>query len=156
MGFCNSQITFNCMICTFLFLLLLRTPSFSALSSSAPPPFPPSTSTSPKPHEIQHQSPPTAVPTAPTPQYRVFYIKNTPPFELDKQEQIKKHRRMRHKKNRNKKRKKTTAKKDFKTRPFSVMLPKGFIPPSGSSPCQNAYPNSVAFFCDLAPTSAKP
>ncbi|XP_068323377.1 uncharacterized protein [Pyrus communis] len=147
MGFCNSQITFNCMICTFLFLLLLllRTPSFSALSSFT------STSTSPKPHEIQLQSPPAAVPTAPTPQYRVFYIKNTPPFELDKQEQIKKHRRMRHKK-----RKKTTTKKDFKTRPFSVMLPKGFIPPSGSSPCQNAYPNSVAFFCDLAPTSAKP
>ncbi|KAB2601444.1 hypothetical protein D8674_002449 [Pyrus ussuriensis x Pyrus communis] len=152
MGFCNTQITFNCMICTFLFLLLLllRTPSFSALSSFN------STSTSPKPHEIQLQSPPAAVPTAPTPQYRVFYIKNTPPFELDKQEQIKKHRRMRHKKNRNKKRKKTTTKKDFKTRPFSVMLPKGFIPPSGSSPCQNAYPNSVAFFCDLAPTSAKP
>ncbi|KAB2637197.1 hypothetical protein D8674_027731 [Pyrus ussuriensis x Pyrus communis] len=145
MGFSNSQITFYCMICTFLFLL--RTPSSSALISSSS-----STSASPKPHEIQPQTPTAAIPTAAA----VFYIKNTPPFEMDKQEPIKKNRKMRHKRNMNKKRKKTTTKKDFKTAPFSVMLPKGFVPPSGSSPCHNAYPNSVAFFCDLAPTAAKP
>nr|GLL30217.1 hypothetical protein MIMGU_mgv11b022189mg [Ipomoea trifida] len=31
-------------------------------------------------------------------------------------------------------------------RAFSAMLPKGFVPPSGSSPCHNTYPNSVTFF----------
>ncbi|XP_019189272.1 PREDICTED: uncharacterized protein LOC109183671 [Ipomoea nil] len=35
-------------------------------------------------------------------------------------------------------------------RAFSAMLPKGFVPPSGSSPCHNTYPNSVTFFCDLS------
>ncbi|KAM1032846.1 hypothetical protein ACFX2I_036375 [Malus domestica] len=145
MGFSNSQITLNCMICTFLFLI--RTPSSSALISSSS-----STSASPKPHDIQPQTPTAAIPPAAATQYRVFYIKNTPLFEMDKQDPIKKHRKMRHKRNMNKK----TTKKDFKTAPFSVMLPKGFVPPSGSSPCHNAYPNSVAFFCDLAPTAAKP
>nr|GMD09745.1 Proteasome subunit alpha type-5 [Ipomoea batatas] len=33
-------------------------------------------------------------------------------------------------------------------RAFSAMLPKGFVPPSGSSPCHNTYPNSVTFFCN--------
>lgn len=37
-------------------------------------------------------------------------------------------------------------------RTFSAMLPKGFVPPSGSSPCHNQYPNSVTFFCDLIST----
>ncbi|KAL6546388.1 hypothetical protein OROMI_022109 [Orobanche minor] len=32
-------------------------------------------------------------------------------------------------------------------RRFSAMLPKGYVPPSGSSPCHNLYPNSVTFFC---------
>lgn len=36
------------------------------------------------------------------------------------------------------------------SRPFSAMLPKGFVPPSGSSPCHNLHPNSVTFFCDLS------
>ncbi|PIN20279.1 hypothetical protein CDL12_07042 [Handroanthus impetiginosus] len=36
------------------------------------------------------------------------------------------------------------------TRPFYAMLPKGYVPPSGSSPCHNAYPNSVAFFCGFS------
>ncbi|PIN04679.1 hypothetical protein CDL12_22787 [Handroanthus impetiginosus] len=35
------------------------------------------------------------------------------------------------------------------SRTFSAMLPKGYVPPSGSSPCHNLYPNSVTFFCDL-------
>lgn len=35
-------------------------------------------------------------------------------------------------------------------RRFSAMLPKGYVPPSGSSPCHNVYPNSVTFFCDLS------
>ncbi|CAH8306395.1 unnamed protein product [Eruca vesicaria subsp. sativa] len=34
---------------------------------------------------------------------------------------------------------------------FSVMLPKGFVPPSGSSPCHNQNPNSATtVFCDLS------
>ncbi|AEE84028.1 hypothetical protein AtNW77_Chr4g0294271 [Arabidopsis thaliana] len=34
---------------------------------------------------------------------------------------------------------------------FSVMLPKGFVPPSGSSPCHNQNPNSATtLFCDLS------
>ncbi|RID78106.1 hypothetical protein BRARA_A00960 [Brassica rapa] len=34
---------------------------------------------------------------------------------------------------------------------FSVMLPKGFVPPSGSSPCHNQNPNSAStLFCDLS------
>ncbi|KAH6793097.1 hypothetical protein C2S52_003574 [Perilla frutescens var. hirtella] len=35
-------------------------------------------------------------------------------------------------------------------RRFSAMLPKGYVPPSGSSPCHNVYPNSVSFFCDFS------
>ncbi|KAG2238907.1 hypothetical protein Bca52824_089767 [Brassica carinata] len=34
---------------------------------------------------------------------------------------------------------------------FSAMLPKGFVPPSGSSPCHNQNPNSATtLFCDLS------
>ncbi|CAG7886943.1 unnamed protein product [Brassica rapa] len=34
---------------------------------------------------------------------------------------------------------------------FSVMLPKGFVPPSGSSPCHNQNPDSAStLFCDLS------
>ncbi|XP_021834213.1 uncharacterized protein LOC110774003 [Prunus avium] len=136
------------MLCAFLILilllLLLHSPSSSALISSF--------SSSSSSHEIQHK-PPSDASTATAAQYRVFYIKNTTPFPLDKQDQLsKKHRKMRHKQK--KRRKKTNN--NFKSRPFSVMLPKGFVPPSGSSPCHNGYPNSVVFFCDLAPTTAKP
>ncbi|KAM3361811.1 hypothetical protein P3S68_016665 [Capsicum galapagoense] len=41
-------------------------------------------------------------------------------------------------------------------RTYSAMLPKGFVPPSGSSPCHNTYPNSVAFFCQLSTTPKVP
>ncbi|KAL0727599.1 hypothetical protein Bca4012_023692 [Brassica carinata] len=34
---------------------------------------------------------------------------------------------------------------------YSAMLPKGFVPPSGSSPCHNQNPNSATtLFCDLS------
>lgn len=33
---------------------------------------------------------------------------------------------------------------------YRAMLPKGFVPPSGSSPCHNTYPNSVTFFCHFS------
>ncbi|KAH7658070.1 hypothetical protein IHE45_17G062600 [Dioscorea alata] len=31
--------------------------------------------------------------------------------------------------------------------PFSGMLPRGFVPPSGSSMCHNNVPESINFFC---------
>ncbi|KAL3739552.1 hypothetical protein ACJRO7_020893 [Eucalyptus globulus] len=44
---------------------------------------------------------------------------------------------------------------DLRTRPFSVMLPKGFVPPSGSSPCHNDDPvASVAVYCSLSTTKS--
>lgn len=41
-------------------------------------------------------------------------------------------------------------------RTYSAMLPKGYVPPSGSSPCHNTYPNSVTFFCHLSTTNKLP
>jgi hypothetical protein len=96
----------------------------------------------------------------------VFYLKNTdqPPMFLNKQERIKKMRMNRNKnKNMMKKqskqrkqrthRKKMVKNKMISPKPFSVMLPKGFVPPSGSSPCHNDQPNSVnSFHCYLAST----
>ncbi|XP_034698777.1 uncharacterized protein LOC117924287 [Vitis riparia] len=114
--------------CTLVFLVLL----FSF--------FPFSDANSTSPHEIQ-ASTPSNVPTS----YQLFYIKNTPPFSLNEEINDKKKKKRR-------RRKKTT--KSFRTRPFSAMLPKGFVPPSGSSPCHNDYPNSIAFYCDLS--SQKP
>ncbi|KAD3068863.1 hypothetical protein E3N88_36743 [Mikania micrantha] len=35
-------------------------------------------------------------------------------------------------------------------RVFSAMLPKGDVPPSGSSSCHNDYPNSVASICTFS------
>ncbi|KAH0717681.1 hypothetical protein KY285_013712 [Solanum tuberosum] len=35
-------------------------------------------------------------------------------------------------------------------RTYTAMLPKGYVPPSGSSPCHNTYPNSVTFFCHFS------
>ncbi|KAK9055960.1 hypothetical protein SSX86_027047 [Deinandra increscens subsp. villosa] len=39
---------------------------------------------------------------------------------------------------------------DWDDRVFSVMLPKGNVPPSGSSSCHNDYPNSVASLCTFS------
>lgn len=35
-------------------------------------------------------------------------------------------------------------------RQYSVMLPKGLAPPSGSSPCHNRYPDSITLYCELS------
>lgn len=73
----------------------------------------------------------------------LFYIKNTTPIFLDKQAL-----------NTNVKRKRMIIKRKkhhrLDSRAFSAMLPKGFVPPSGSSPCHNDQPNSVTFFCELS------
>ncbi|XVF25476.1 hypothetical protein REPUB_Repub13aG0215600 [Reevesia pubescens] len=86
--------------------------------------------------------------------YQVLRIKNIAPFFLSKQEVDKKRKR------RMMKRRKINKSNNFKTnRPFSVMLPKGFVPPSGSSPCHNDKPDSDvahALICGLSATTAKP
>ncbi|XVE51605.1 hypothetical protein DITRI_Ditri02bG0055000 [Diplodiscus trichospermus] len=83
--------------------------------------------------------------------YRALRIKNTTPFSLNKPEFDKKSKRKTMKQRK-------INKKNFRTRPFSVMLPKGFVPPSGSSPCHNDKPDySVAHaLCGLSRTTIKP
>lgn len=63
-------------------------------------------------------------------QFQVFKMKNTKPYSPS--EELKK------------KRKKM---KNMGSRPFEQMLPKGFVPPSGSSSCHNDFPNSIDFYC---------
>lgn len=121
---------FKC-LCTFLFLFLLLIATFSPS---------PASSSSSSPHEIQLKAPPSSKYQA------VFYIKNTNTLVLNKQDYpITKNRRkmiMR--------RSSKNMVKNVKTRPFAVMLPKGFVPPSGSSPCHNEYPDSAAIYCDFS------
>ncbi|XP_058092644.1 uncharacterized protein LOC131239104 [Magnolia sinica] len=76
--------------------------------------------------------------------FQVYKIKNTTPYLLD--EDLNKNS------NRRKRRKKKKI-KPFETRTFSAMLPKGFVPPSGSSPCHNDMPDSINFYCDYSTTN---
>lgn len=121
-------------------------------------------------HHHRTPPPPTTKEAAEA-QYQVFHIKNTAPFFLDRQSPAagRPHRpikpstaaqRTRINSSKNKKRIKTASsgtsspvpikKKKKKTkkgsstaRPFSVMLPKGLVPPSGSSPaCHNDKPDT--------------
>ncbi|OAY29137.1 hypothetical protein MANES_15G120700v8 [Manihot esculenta] len=123
--------TLKKLFCIFIFLLFLVISNFAFPSSSSS-------------HEIQSKT----APKEPA-QYQLFYIKNAPPFILDSEGVYKKKR-----KNGKMVRKRKKQIKNLKTRPasFSVMLPKGFVPPSGSSPCHNEKPNNerVAFYCDLS------
>ncbi|KAJ8638966.1 hypothetical protein MRB53_015660 [Persea americana] len=43
--------------------------------------------------------------------------------------------------------------KAMDSRPFTAMLPRGFVPPSGSSSCHNDIPNSMDFYCDESTTN---
>ncbi|KAL5097187.1 hypothetical protein RYX36_001514 [Vicia faba] len=118
--------------------------------------------------QIQPQNPSSTLPQI-SHYHQLFYLKNVnpnaePPMFLSRQERIKKRRMNRHKTNKNmmmKKHRKHRKKKIVKNknmnmmksptpRPFSVMLPKGFVPPSGSSPCHNDQPNSMSFHCHLS------
>ncbi|KAI4295429.1 hypothetical protein L6164_035488 [Bauhinia variegata] len=104
-------------------------------------------------HEIQPQKPSNS--NASPSHYQVFYLKNTNnPFS--RQEHIKKrairNRKRQNKKNQRQKQGKEMVKNNLNSRPFSVMLPKGFIPPSGSSPCHNMHPISLSFHCHLSAT----
>ncbi|KAF5736325.1 hypothetical protein HS088_TW14G00465 [Tripterygium wilfordii] len=82
---------------------------------------------------------------------RVLHMKKSKPFFLDKQE-VKKRMKMRLKSKRDR-----NTMKEFKTSTISAMLPKGFVPPSGSgTPCHNRKPNSAfTFYCDLSTANNK-
>ncbi|XAR59333.1 hypothetical protein NMG60_11015130 [Bertholletia excelsa] len=67
--------------------------------------------------------------------YQDLSIKSTTPLYLNKQHGKKK-------KKKNMKRRKMKS--------FLVMLPKGYIPPLGSSPYHNGDPHSFTFYCDLS------
>lgn len=90
--------------------------------------------------------------------YQVFHIKNTTPYFLKNKEPQQWRRYKSLMKSKNKKSLMEYRKKmrgsNIDTRAFSTMLPKGFVPPSGSSPCHNDFPNSITFFCRLS--SQKP
>ncbi|KAG2689019.1 hypothetical protein I3843_09G119600 [Carya illinoinensis] len=116
------------LICTVLFLfLLLGTSGFPSPVSS---------------REIQPKVLPHEVPAD---QYQEFYVKNTDTFAMNGEQDLRKKRRSSKKNIWRKK-----IKKEKTSRPFAVMLPKGFVPPSGSSPCSNKYPHSAraTFHCD--------
>ncbi|CAI9760095.1 unnamed protein product [Fraxinus pennsylvanica] len=88
----------------------------------------------------------TAAPLVTLPaKYQKLYAKNSTPFFLNKEG-----RQNKEEKGLNRKKMKRKKIKNINAKPFLVMLPKGFVPPSGSSPCQNLYPNSITFFCALS------
>ncbi|GKU92562.1 hypothetical protein SLEP1_g6273 [Rubroshorea leprosula] len=88
--------------------------------------------------------------------YRVFYVKNARPlFLINRRREVvldSTRRRTGRMMIKRKKNNKVTGGDDSRsTRPFTVMLPKGFVPPSGSSPCHNENPNSaVTSYCELS------
>lgn len=101
--------------------------------------------------------------------YQVLRIKNTTPFFLNKPEdryQVLDKKKIRRRKTTKRRKMYKKDKYYFRstststTRPFSVMLPKGFVPPSGSSPCHNDKPDSSSsadrgtLFCGLSTTSS--
>ncbi|KAL2473754.1 hypothetical protein Fot_49530 [Forsythia ovata] len=94
---------------------------------------------------ISFTQPTATPPVAPQAKYQKFDVENSTPFFLNKQG-----RQNNKEKGLNRKKMKKMKIKNFNAKPFLVMLPKGFVPPSGSSPCHNMYPNSVTFFCDLS------
>nr|XP_004486288.1 uncharacterized protein LOC101492680 [Cicer arietinum]XP_004486289.1 uncharacterized protein LOC101493016 [Cicer arietinum] len=137
-------------ILTTLFFVFLMTISHTSSSSSH--------SSNNNNQEIQSQSPSSTIPSTISNYHQVFYLKNTDstPMFLRKQERVK-NRRMNRNKNMKQRKQRKQRKKMVKnmmqsSRPFSVMLPKGFVPPSGSSPCHNNQPNSVSFHCHLTNT----
>ncbi|KAI3466822.1 hypothetical protein Pfo_023485 [Paulownia fortunei] len=81
-------------------------------------------------------------------EFQVFQIKKTDlPIFLNSNEKGRRNKNEKGLYRNTMKRKRT---KNLNTRPFTAMLPKGYVPPSGSSPCHNVYPNSVTFFCGLS------
>ncbi|GAB4840616.1 hypothetical protein Ancab_021387 [Ancistrocladus abbreviatus] len=128
-------------LCTFCLIILLIFSADAARASYS--------------HEAEARSPSTMPPS-----YQLMYVKNTRPYVLNHNNNIdqqfnmgsrSKKKKKKMVRNLNKKRWKArkNAVNDIgdASRAFSVMLPKGFIPPSGSSSCHHDYPNSVSFYC---------
>ena len=144
----NLSQSFKCMCTITLFTLFLI--SYTASYSS---------SSSTQENQLQPQNPSSSSSTTnPIHYHQVFYLKNTDSStSLSKQEQrFKKRRIKRNSKNmmmmkHRKKMVKNLQQTRDSSRAFSVMLPKGFVPPSGSSPCHNDQPNSVSSFRCMAP-----
>ncbi|KAG7547054.1 hypothetical protein ISN44_As12g023400 [Arabidopsis suecica] len=102
--------------------------------------------------------------------HQLVYIKKTTPFILNRRLQRNHHHRRRrydhhyyfyyrhnlrrrglHRADYFKNKKSNGLNRPVRPDTFSVMLPKGFVPPSGSSPCHNQNPNSATtLFCDLS------
>ncbi|XP_058726708.1 uncharacterized protein LOC131598091 [Vicia villosa] len=152
----NLTLPFKCIIIFFIFFFMISHTSSSSSSSSS--------HSSNNNQQIQPRNPSSHIPQI-SHYHQVFYLKNAnpnadPPTFLSRQERIKKRRMNRNKNNKNvmmKKHRKHRKKKIVKNKnmmkspgPFSVMLPKGFVPPSGSSPCHNDQPNSMSFHCHLS------
>lgn len=145
----NLTLPFKCFIIFLIFFLMISHTSSSSSSHS-----------SNNNKQIQPQNPSSHIPQI-SHYHQVFYLKNAnPPTFLSRQERIKNRRMNRNKNSKNmmmKKHRKHRKKKIVKNKnmmkspgPFSVMLPKGFVPPSGSSPCHNDQPNSMSFHCHLS------
>lgn len=139
MGFINQTVkhfsAFLVLLILLAFLLVdvssSSNPSTAASRNEIPPKIKSETSDD---HDIQADDYP----------YQVLRFKNIAPFFLNellpvpdqvfvdnKKRKIRKMMKHRRRKN-----------MDKKSRPFFVMLPKGFVPPSGSSPCHNDNPDS--------------
>ncbi|CAI0545105.1 unnamed protein product [Linum tenue] len=151
------------------FSLLLIISAVVALPPRSPPPRPQPPLRFHPPRERDHQARDHTRDPAAEAQYQVFHIKNATPFFLDGEPGTRggrrgigsgyNHRHHHHKRNQRAKTGKmkktrmkmtsTSGKNDDdddvsrrgSARQFSVMLPKGFVPPSGSSPCHNAKPD---------------
>ncbi|CAK8530911.1 unnamed protein product [Lathyrus sativus] len=145
----NLTLPFKCFIFFSFLLMISQTPSSSSsLSSSSSSQY-----SSNNNHEIQPQNPTSTIPQI-SHYHQVFYLKNTNPNADPprRQERIKRRRMNRNKNKKHRKHRKKIVKNMMKSPPraFSVMLPKGFVPPSGSSPCHNDQPNSMSFHCHLS------
>ncbi|XP_027338187.1 uncharacterized protein LOC113852138 [Abrus precatorius] len=126
----NLTQPFKCMCTILFFLFILSSYTVSTHSST---------------QEIEPQNPSL---TTLAHYHQVFYLKNTDPmfFKPRQNQRVIKKRRIN--RNKNMKHRKKMV-KNMQSRTFSAMLPKGFVPPSGSSPCHNDQPNSMAFHCHL-------
>ncbi|CAK8578257.1 unnamed protein product [Lathyrus sativus] len=144
----NLTLPFKCFIFFFFLLMISTTPSSSSssLSSSSSSSSQYSSNNN---HKIQPQNPSSTSPQI-SHYHQVFYLKNANP--PSRQERIKKRWMNRNKNKKHRKHRKKIVKNMMKSPPraFSVMLPKGFVPPSASSPCHNDQPNSMSFHCHLS------
>lgn len=128
----NSLISLLIFLMLFISTFLLGSSSGTANSDEAlyylTPPGSPSSPAASQVVSRHHQQP----------QEQVFHMRKGPPAPFSK--------------NKRKRTKRTKREDKMKAGPFAAMLPKGTVPPSGSSTCHNEKPNSVKVFCSLSST----